>query len=64
MKTLLLNNAGYELSVDVTEIGDVYHVKFVSTFSGSKDPAGEHTKFEMFLNKESLSTLRNALDTK
>lgn len=64
MKTLLLHNDGYELSVDITENGDAYYVKFTSTFSGSKDPAGEHTKFEMFLNKESLSTLRNALDVK
>jgi len=62
MKTLITSVNNYKLYVDtnIDEAGK-HSIKFISTFSGARDPDGEYTKFEMYLSDDALQRLKDAL---
>ena len=62
MKTLLVENKGYKLYIDVQhDDSEKRCIKFVSTFDGARNPDAEYTKFEMFLDDDAVAKLKTAL---
>ena len=62
MKTEILDVNGYKVFVETNVCANATHIKFISTFSGAKEPDGEYTKFEIVLDQESLDKLKKAID--
>jgi hypothetical protein len=54
-----VNENVYTLFAESNTIDDITCVRFISTWSGAKQPDGEHKKFEMCLDKQSVERLKN-----
>ena len=65
MKTLISNNGGYKLIVEVTDPikhtdGDV-QIRFLTQYEDAKNPDELHVKFGAVLTKEQRQTLKDIL---
>lgn len=63
---LVSNSAGYKIFCEKTTVGLDYienknHLKFYTTFDGSRNPEYKQTQLEMFLTDDELEALRQAL---
>ena len=61
---LVSNSAGYKVFCEVNTVDLIEnknHVKFYTTFDGSRKPDYKQTKLEMFLTDNELEALRQSL---
>lgn len=63
---LVSENAGYKIfceknTVELSYIESKNHVKFYTTYDGSRDPEYKQTKLEMFLTDDELEILKKLL---
>lgn len=63
---LVSNSAGYKIfceknTVELDYIENKNHLKFYTTYDGSRDPEYKQTKLEMFLTDNELEILRQIL---
>lgn len=64
MKTLISNNGGYKLYVQITEVmthNNEYELKFLTQYENSKNPDEFQTKFATILTLEELKKLKDFL---
>lgn len=63
MKLISEETNCYRYFVEVNDVGNQKHIKFLTNFSGAKDPQGLHKKLEMFLEKEEFERLKTILNS-
>jgi hypothetical protein len=65
MKTLISNNGGYKLFMELKPVpalkNQEYELRFTTVFEHAKDPTDEQLKFQLVLDQAALANLKAAL---
>lgn len=53
----------YKYYIEISDVRNQKHIKFLTNFSGAKDPDGLHKKLEFFLEKEEFERFKTILNS-